>query len=396
MKNRTIALMFSHMIPIDCISPTEGPLGENRMVDVSMRLSGPGSVKPLPDGGFVYGGWNNNIDAPEAILLWTDKEGNETFRLSLAECLRTDFANVCVLDDGSVIAQQNIYAPTSDHFPAQRNLVHAKDGRIIMSELLSLRPTPVPELLKVDGGYMLLHTERIEADGDTLIVNALEMRDLEGNTRWRRLFEDGDISMLSVLCLADGYILCGSIEKQEMIHSHPMGLAQGMMLKMDHNGCILWQVDFPAERWILLKDCMLGANGTIYAYGMHVMDPSSVEDDCLPRSVHLCLSPDGELLWRNEYAKGDRTFRIFDMLTTENGFIGLRTADMYRAPVHLVQLDMDGAITGEWPIEQHAEGSLSKLYLIQAGNTFYVMESVTDADGYDTVYMTPVDLSAMR
>lgn len=397
MKKCVFVLLVVLIGSIGLEAAEESPLGATFRVDTTMSITGPNAIAPLVDGGFVYAGKGIHEDMPEAILYWTDQTGNETFRLGISEDYETYFSEMCLLDNGTVVALQDTELPcdvSSDAFSSRWDLVYAKDGAVIKTEPFPQKSYVSPSMFTVDSGFMIFYGERMELEAydDTFYVNALEMRDMDGNIKWKSVFEDQELSLNSVLCLDDGYIMSGSRKE----HDSGKRRSFGIVLKMDRSGNILWQKELPASQWLTLGDALLGADGNLYASGSHVLDSSKHRDIFPPRCIRICLSPSGEWLWLNEYEEGDNVFHMFDIKATDDGFMGLVSWGKMRSPVRLALFDMEEHIIAEWPVKRHASRAESSLSLVETADGLYIVEYLHKSGDTDEVYMTPVYMNTVQ
>lgn len=376
----------------------EKVLSEAFEYDVEMRVSGPYMAVPLGKG-LLFGGSMRAEESPDspskAILALMDEAGGESWRLEVPADLSTMFSYVTALSDESVVMIQQTERPMTndkDYFPSSWNIVRAKDGHVLASDPFTPGDEQlVPRLFSASDGYFVFYGERREKDkhGGTFHVPALEMRNNDGSVRWKHVFNKNEIELQDCLQVKDGTIFVGSEED----HSNGKLDQQGIVMKVDHAGNLVWRTVVSAERWKYFMTVEQNSDGNYIALGSHTLKPTKA-DEYPSRATSACFSPDGDLLWEREKNPGEPMFNISSLIPLKTGFIALASDEDFGSSYSLVYLDNALDLLQEWPVAHHAS-MMPSIQIREAASGLILIECMREASGQgSTIYVTPILLEA--
>lgn len=365
-------------------------------VNLNIQFGGPYSEVMLGDGRLVVAGWKTVGDNPsaQAVLLCFDVDGKEIWRFETQDNLKSQFAGLLSLADGSFVTIQHREIPmgdTSDYIQRKYDIIHvAHDGSFINKPAFETQcDSFFPRLFAAKNGYFVFSGEREESNANDEMITfpSLEYRDNAGNINWKHFFTHA-LYLYGVLPIEDGYLLYG-LEIEQQVQSFE---TRAVIFKMSDQGKVLWRIVIPGENWPAINEAVQMPDGKIIAFGIMERTVFKNGKKTAPRSFQYCISSDGALCWQKEYAPNDPGYLTFCLHHTDNGFVALIDEYDLQAPLRLALFGTDGEIVQEFQTHPHGTRTESSFTLKATNDAFYLLEHYRpEGMMNDYVFIMPVD-----
>jgi hypothetical protein len=331
-KDRLYAITETQDGGFVAVGSAELPMVEGNWIDtLVMKLSSEGDVVwsrthgwlehdwfeavfPLDDGGFIVAGSYEDIDYDlrYAMILKLDADGNLVWRrIYSVGGLNSRVESAKQTKDGGIILLGVAYSEFSPELDITVTKLNTA-GDIVWSKIFEEFDDDYPSaiLQTEDGGYIVaansLSYPSEERDGLLLRL------DPSGEILWQKRYSDGaDEWVYDVQQTKDlGFILAGWTK------AYGAGETDCWILKILQNGGIEWQRAFGGSRLDAIHSVVqTGDDGYIVA-GVTTSFGAGSSDGLIAK-----LNPMGEIEWQKTYGGADQDVLNDIMVTSEGGFI---------------------------------------------------------------------------
>ncbi len=317
-------------------------------------------MQALADGGLLLAGsvLPDKMSQLDAIAMRMDAEGNTLWTLTAHTDTRDSYRGAVPLPNGDFVLLLRTAGDTEE----THEIIRARGGEIIATE----PPVPGnsdrwPELFPAEDGYFVLYEgdDRMGVTGPGGLFSSpvLEKRDGTGGTLWRHTFDEAML-FYSAVAVPDGTVFLGVVAQPRGDQDATAGIA----VKMSTGGEMLWQVKSSPAAY--RKSFVAGVpmpDGGLLAVGNHYPTTPFYEE-C--KGLAARISPDGEILWEQEYRLESATNFACAMETGTGYAVFTRGLDR-ESPVNILLLNDAGEVRarGVIPAEEpwYFAGSISPL-----------------------------------